>query len=255
MIRQVFMMLLATCFVNLYRKSAALFVRPLCMAFKVDDPIKSTHTVSTTRSIKFQNKGTEDVDSMLIKEETVFQGYRNVVRKFVKLPTGHNATYDCLSQRHESIVVFVWDSKTATTTLVREYHPGPHKYLFGIVAGMYEYHKHESPLQSAQHELEEEAHLQTDQWHSLLDTTNTYIPFDKYSNNRFYAYLALDCLPVPTPKPLDEEEEITILPNITYPHMMDIMQKGEMNVVSTFAILLGLRKLDELGIDYRKPSS
>lgn len=254
MIRQLWMILFASSFVHLYRKSvftsAVVFSRPLCMSKVDDDSIKSMSTPAT--SVKFQNAGIENVDSMLIKEEIVFQGYRNVVRKFVKLPTGNNATYDCLSQRHESIVVFVWDSKTATTTLVREYHPGPHKYLFGTVAGMYEYHKHESPLQSAQHELEEEAHLQTDKWYNLLETTNTYIPFDKYSNNRFYAYLALDCQPVQHPKPLDQEEEITILPNISYSHMMDIMQQGDMNVVSTFAILLGLRKLDELGIKYRK---
>jgi len=233
------------------------FSRPLSASkdLSQDLELQSTSSSSLSESKKvLENLSTKnnDVGSMVMKEETVFEGYRNIVRKYVKLPTGHNATFDIVTQRHESIVVFVWDSKSATTTLVREYQPGPHKYLYGTVAGMFESHKHESPLQCAEHELEEEAHLQTNNWYPLLEQTNTYIPFDKYSTNRFYAYLALDCLPVTNPKPLDDEEEITIHPNVTYPEMMEVMKKGEMNVVSTFAILLGLQKLDELGIDYKK---
>jgi hypothetical protein len=62
------------------------------------------------------------------------------------------------------IQVFPWDSKTKTTTLLREYQPGPNAVLYGTVAGMFEKDKHQDPLECAQFELEEEAHLETTQW-------------------------------------------------------------------------------------------
>lgn len=56
--------------------------------------------------------------------------------------------------------------------------------MYGTVAGMFEIDKHEDPLQCAQYELEEEAHLETKNWIPLLRTSHTSIPFDKYSDNR-----------------------------------------------------------------------
>ncbi len=62
--------------------------------------------------------------------------------------------------------------------------------MYGTVAGMYEKRKHLSPLEAAQFELEEEA-LRTSEWYPLLsgDDNNTTAPLDKYSTNRFHAYL------------------------------------------------------------------
>ncbi len=187
---------------------------------------------------------------LTIQEEVVFEGYRNIVRRLVELPNGKLATYDVLVQKHLSVVVFTWDQNTSTTTLIREYHPGPEQFLYGTVAGMYEFQKHSSPLQSAQYELEEEAQLQSDKWFPLWNTSHSTIglPFDKYSNNHFFPYLALDCTSVLNPKPMDEEEYILIEKNVSHSQLMDLMKKGRMNVVSTFTILLGLQKLTELGI-------
>lgn len=181
----------------------------------------------------------------------MFRGYRDIVKRTVKLPNNRTVQFDVLKQRHESIVVFSWDSKSKTTTLVQEYHPGPEETLVGTVAGMYEKWKHADPTECAEHELEEEAQITSKRWFPLLETATTSMPFDKYSNNRFYPFLALDCVKHPNPKPIDEGECINILENVTYAEIMDLLKKGKMNVVSAYTCLLAFQKLDELGIDYK----
>lgn len=202
-----------------------------------------------TRSVSsiVHNGGSPSVTTL--EESIVFRGYRNIVRRQVILPNGRNATYDLLTQKHASVVVFTWDSQTRTTTLVNEYHPGPNKFISGTVAGMYEIDKHSSPLEAAMFELEEEAKLISDKWYPLLDTTDTSMPFDKYSTNRFYPFLAVDCKHIANGKDLDDQEFIIIERNITYPKLMSLLHSGQINVVSTYAILLGLRKLHDLGIE------
>jgi 8-oxo-dGTP pyrophosphatase MutT (NUDIX family) len=120
--------------------------------------------------------------------------------------------------------------------------------MYGTVAGMYETKKHSTPLQAAQFELEEEAHLRSNNWHVLLDNENFTVPIDKYSTNQFYAYLALDCEEVEDPKSLDDEEYIIIERNIPYSRLMELINTGQINMVSSYAILLALRKLTQLGI-------
>lgn len=188
-----------------------------------------------------------------IGEEVVFSGYRKIVRRDVMLPNGHIANFDIVHQKHLSVVVFVWDTTSATGTLIREYHPGPERFLYGTVAGMCEDGKHNSALEAAKFELEEEAQLQTDRWYPLLEEAGTMMPLDKYSNNNFLPFMALDCQPVLNPRALDDEEFISVHHNVSYDQMMDLMQKGNMNVVSTFTVMLGFQKLIELGIPL-KPS-
>lgn len=213
----------------------------------------SINISSTTYISESEFNGMKTRKGLTIKEDVVFQGYRNIVRRDVQLPNGKIAQFDVLIQKHLSVVVFIWDTKTSTTTLIREYHPGPEEFLYGTVAGMYEFHKHTSPLQSAQYELEEEAQLETKYWYSLVDESQAKIgmSFDKYSNNHFFPYLALDCTPVMNPKAMDDDEYIMVEKNVTHDRLMNLMKTGQMNVVSTFTILLGLQKLAELGIDYR----
>lgn len=181
-------------------------------------------------------------------EKVVFEGYGKMIRRDVLFPTGRTVTFDILTQKHLSVVVFIWDSATATTTLVKEYHPGPDRFVLGTVAGMYEPDKHKSVLEAAQHELEEEAQLRTDKWYPLLRDEDVHMPFDKYSNNKFIPFLALDCKPVVDAKAMDAEEYIQVLHDVPLAELMEYVQTGQMNVVSTYAIMLGLQKLRELGI-------
>jgi hypothetical protein len=189
--------------------------------------------------------------SKTIKDEVAYEGFRNIVRRTTKLPNDQIVVYDVLKQTHESVVVFSWDSKTKTTSLVEEYHPGPEVSIYGTVAGMYFKDKDASAFECAQHELEEEAQLQTKKWIPLLANLKTSMPFDKYSNNRFYPYLALDCESVPNPRPGDDDEFITVHKNVTYSQIMKLIADGKMNVVSTYTCLLAFKKLEELGIEYK----
>ena len=187
-----------------------------------------------------------------ISEDVVFKGYRDILRREYKLPNGKSATYDILTQRHLSVVVFTWNTTSATTTLIREFHPGSESFMYGTVAGMYESSKHKTPLEASMLELEEEAQLTTDKWIPLLDTMDTSMSFDKYSTNRFYPYLALDCSRVAQPRPMDEDELISVERDVPYQRMMSLLTAGRMNVVSSYAILLGVQKLRNMGIVLEK---
>lgn len=113
---------------------------------------------------------------------------------------------------------------------------------------MFEAHKHASALESAQFELEEEAGLRSEEWVPLLRGATTSAPFDKYSNNTFFPFLALDCEEVAQPRPMDDEEHITVLRNITHPQLMQWVCEGRINVLSSYTALLGISKLREMGI-------
>jgi hypothetical protein len=121
-------------------------------------------------------------------------------------------------------------------------------FLYGVVAGMYESKKHRTPLEAAQWELEEEAHLRSTEWHPLLANADTSMPVEKYSTNEFYAFLALNCEVVDNPKALDEEEFIIIERNVSYPKLMELLHSGQLSVISSFTVLLGIQKLASLGI-------
>lgn len=53
------------------------------------------------------------------------------------------------------MAVFVWHTQTKTLTLIKEFAPGREEVAHGVVAGMYEKNKHDSPLQAAKHEVSE----------------------------------------------------------------------------------------------------
>ena len=117
---------------------------------------------------------------------------------------------------------------------------------------MFEPEKHSCALECAQFELEEEAQLRSKRWVPLLDDANTVAPFDKYSNNRFYPFLAIDCEEVRDPRAKDAEEHITVLRGVGYKQLMDLITSGRMNVLSSYTVLLGLRKVSELGLPLEK---
>lgn len=146
---------------------------------------------------------------------------------------------------------------------------------------MYEKEKHRSPLESAKFELEEEAHLDTVNWIPLLEAdattsassahiidsacsnerskfdqnsggSNFSISVDKYSDNMLYPYLAVDCKTVLNPRPLDMDEYIEIVPNVTYKQLMKLLSTGQLCVFSSYITLMSLRKLEELNIKIDK---
>ncbi len=143
-------------------------------------------------------------------------------------------------------LVFAWNSKTKTATLIKEYNPGPHKILHGVAAGLVEADKHDSSfLTGAQHELEEEMHLSGGTWYPLLKEGAT-VAMDKYSMTDLVAYLVIDAEKVEDPRPLDEEEDIEILRGVSVEEVLEMIRGGEMNCVGGFACLLAIEKLRSL---------
>lgn len=55
------------------------------------------------------------------------------------------------------MVVLVWHTDSKTLTLIKEFAPGREEISYGVVAGMYEKDKHDSPLQAAKYEVSEAA--------------------------------------------------------------------------------------------------
>lgn len=97
-------------------------------------------------------------------------------------------------------------------------------------------------------QLEEEAHLLGGTWHALCDDAETTINADKYSSNEFYCWLVVDPYVTPTPKPMDDEEFIEIERGVSMQRCMSMLGRGEMSIVSSFVILMGARKLRQLGL-------
>lgn len=123
--------------------------------------------------------------------------------------------------------------------------------IFKLLLGVYEVNKkHTSSLEAAQFELEEEAHLKAsnENWFPLLDDASHSTSVEKYSDNRLYMFLALDCEEVTNPKPLDDEEFIIIHRGVTHKELLHLLSTGQLNLPSSFCVLMGLRKLQELGI-------
>lgn len=52
-----------------------------------------------------------------------------------------------------SVAVFVWHTDSKTLTLIKEFAPGREEVAYGVVAGLYEKDKHDSPLQAAKYEV------------------------------------------------------------------------------------------------------
>ena len=82
-----------------------------------------------SHSTSSKGRGRSEVsrhDYRTLNETLLFEGkYRSMVRRRVLMPDASTvADFDVVLQRSASVLVFVWDRRTATTTLIQEYHPG-----------------------------------------------------------------------------------------------------------------------------------
>jgi len=85
-------------------------------------------------------------DFSVIGEDLVYNGWRKVIRRDVLMPNGRKTSFDINSQGAPSTVVFIWNTNSNTTTLLKEYYPGTNEVMYGCVGGVYEKSKHESLL-------------------------------------------------------------------------------------------------------------
>jgi len=186
----------------------------------------------------------------IIKEFVAYNRFRKIIERTVKTPKGKVLDFDIVDQNGAgAVIIFAWCTKTKTVTILREYNPGCHRILHGLAAGIIETcpDKHDSdPLLAAHHELEEELHLSGGTWHRLTEEGCT-VAMDKYNACMITAYLVLDADNVKNPRPLDEEEDIEIVRGVPAAEILDMVRRGEFNIVGGFAALLAIEKLRELG--------
>jgi len=86
----------------------------------------SSSSSTTSKSLDLHSIDEDFSRFHKVKDEVVFKGWRQIIRRTLQLPNGSVKDFDILSTK-TSIVVFNWDTKTKTTTLIQEYHPGIEK--------------------------------------------------------------------------------------------------------------------------------
>lgn len=189
----------------------------------------------------------------VISQSKLFEGkWRSLLNRQVQFPSGSKADFEIVTQNgtDQAVLIFVWDSTTKTTTMVKEFMPASDGMKIGLAAGMVD-GKHlivgdDSILVAAQFELEEECRLTGGKWHQLIAN----ILMDKYSTTRLSVYLVIDPIPVDSfnARSRDElEEGMQILPNVTLDELLTWIDGGHMTVVGSWACLLALRRLKEIG--------
>ncbi|OEU08442.1 hypothetical protein FRACYDRAFT_229133 [Fragilariopsis cylindrus CCMP1102] len=183
----------------------------------------------------------------IIDEKTVYSGWRTIVQRKVRMRNNKVVDFDLVGVKtgDSAVLIFAWDTKSKTATLIREYMPASNRILWGLAAGLVEekHDNHNTEL-AARHELEEECHLKNGKWIPLLHQPTA---MDKYSTTTIQCYLVLDPEKEDNPKALDEEEDIEIIPGVTIPEILRWVNNGEMNLVGGFGCLLAIEKLRELG--------
>ena len=214
----------------------------------------------------------EDPKVDVLDETVLWRGkWRSMLQRTVTLPGAAREmiSFDVVASNHGdySVLVLAWDSASKTATLIREYHPGPNEWQYGVVAGGYEKSKHGSPLDAARSELEEEARMVGGAWTPLLSPRDdgdrfgpsaTTVAMDKYNTNRFYVFLAIDCERMdgggrgggdaaPELKPPDDEESIRVVHGVTAAELKQLVLEARFNVPSSYAVLLALDALREKG--------
>ena len=150
----------------------------------------------------------------------------------------------CPLGNFSSVVVFPYDSRTGTCSLISEYCPGVDGVKSGIPGGLYEERKHSDLLNAAQDELNEEAGLTGGTWFALAPEG---IPQDKYSRNRLHPYLVIDSSIDPNPRGQDDTEQIEVEHGVSLAEAKRRLLAGDMPAPSAMVTLMAIDKLRELG--------
>ncbi|CAM9446863.1 unnamed protein product, partial [Laminaria digitata] len=95
----------------------------------------------------------------VLGRDLAYSGWRKIVKKTVQFEDEKEHVFDVVHQEEPSVVVLVWHTDSNTLTLIKEFAPGREEVSYGVVAGMYEKNKHDSPLQAAKYEVSQTATL------------------------------------------------------------------------------------------------
>ncbi|KAJ3337412.1 hypothetical protein HDU93_001112 [Gonapodya sp. JEL0774] len=192
-------------------------------------------------------------DIPVLKEEKLFKRFVTVYNRTIRQPSGLVSEWDIVGHDQDGkgvpcaeanfVAVFPFDTKTKTTTLVREYAQGPHQMLYTVPCGAYDVRKHSSHLDAAQHELSEEALLTGGTWITL--SSGRGIPELKWSTNLFHVFLCLDPVEDSNPGQRDPEEIITVCRNVAVDDLKASIMRGEMLLPAVQTSWMALEYLEK----------
>lgn len=117
---------------------------------------------------------------------------------------------------------------------------------YTCVAGAYDRHKHTSILDSAQHELSEEAHLKGGQWIDLSPKEQPLgISEMKWGTNRFVPFLCIDPIVDEQPLERDAEEYMEVVKDVSIADIKRFVTQGQVMLPSVQTIWMALEYLTE----------
>lgn len=98
-------------------------------------------------------------------------GVANASERKVKLGDGSEASFSVFGRADDDVSVFVllFDSRRKKFTLVEEFHPGPNRRMYGLIAGIYEPKHGGSARRAAEWELSEEGRLRLGKKSELVE--------------------------------------------------------------------------------------
>lgn len=134
-----------------------------------------------------------------ISEETVYQGYRNIIRKTFALPNGQEWAFDVISVPSFATVGAI--TQENEIILVEQYRPGPETLIVSFPEGRID--PGETPYIAAERELLEETGYQAQKIEFLKA-----IPA-AYTNQLKHCFVAWGCTLI-KPQSLDETEFIRV---------------------------------------------
>ncbi|CAM9577720.1 unnamed protein product [Ascophyllum nodosum] len=216
----------------------------------INSPLSKTPNLTPVvrREVMVDPPMSRELKFECVGETPGYKGWRSIVRRKIRGPRGKVRLYDVVTQDHPSVLVFIWDTQTNTTTILKEYYPGMNRLMYGIVGGNYEPDKHSSPLQAAACELEEEAHLHEGTWYTLMKNEDTVAGAGKYSTQIFHPYLVVNPVVKGEPRGLDDGEFIEYIRGVSLEEVRAMIYAGDMSVTSGFAAMMAIEKLRELGL-------
>lgn len=206
----------------------------------------SSLSPSPKTPLSYRDASLPEASFELISQKQIFKRYQTVYQRDVRYPNGRVVSFDVLGNElsdFRSVFIFPFDTATKTATLIREYSPGRNAEQLSLVAGMFEPSKHSTLEEAARAELSEEARLRD----GTLVPLTAGVAADKYSLNKYFYFLALDCVQDLNPKARDEEEWIHILPGFPLPDIPSLVARGLLNVPNSLCALLALDKLRQMG--------
>ncbi|KAI9478484.1 MAG: hypothetical protein EXX96DRAFT_249554 [Benjaminiella poitrasii] len=195
--------------------------------------------------LSINTKGTA---AKIVSEKILHKRYVTVWNRTTQFDDGRVIDWDIVG--HDTsyptfVIVFIFNTTTKTTTLIKEYAQGSNEIKYTCPAGAYDRKKHKSILEAARHEMSEEAHLKDGEWINLLPEgyTEDGISELKWSKNRFIPFLCLNPVKDDSPMERDAEECIEIVENVSIESLKQSITRAEMMLTAVQTTWMALEYL------------